>query len=175
MTAMRSTLSRPRLCIASPSIRADWADAERLVGEHIAWLAPALGLDARSDQHDSEDELASFEGFYSEPAGRFLIGYLDGIASGIIGVHMMHKDTAELRRVWVTPLARGHGLAPVLLQVAIDAAKELGASRIWLETASGYMDTAIAMYTRAGFRPIPDYSSLRRAVPTLVSLGLDLT
>ena len=174
MTPMESTLHRARLCIASPTIGVDWADAGRLVGEHIAWLEEVVHLDAAASQHDSTDELASLEAFYHEPEGRFLLGYLNGVASGIMGVHMMDGGTAELRRVWVTPPARGHGLAPVMLQAAIDAAKDLGARRIWLETASGYMDAAIAMYKRAGFREIPDYTDLREAVPTLVVLGLDL-
>jgi GNAT superfamily N-acetyltransferase len=174
MIAMETTLKRPRLCIGSPSNEAEWADAERLVGEHVDWLASALNLSARASQHDSNEELDSLASFYREPAGRFLVGSVNGVASGITGVYMMEPDTAELRRVWVTPAARGHGLAPAMLQAAIDTAKDLGARRIWLETARGHMDTAIAMYTRAGFREIPDYSSLREAVPSLVCLGLEL-
>ena len=174
MAAMGTTLNRPRLCIASPTIGADWADARRLIGEHIAWLATALNLDARVDQHDSRDELDALDVFYREPAGRFLIGYVNGVAGGIMGVHMMDEETAELRRVWVTPSARGNGLAPVMLQAALDTARDLGAHRIWLETAAGQMDTAIAMYTRAGFKPVPDYSNLRKAVPNLIVLGLGL-
>jgi GNAT superfamily N-acetyltransferase len=151
-----------------------WREAERLTGELIDWLASTVGLDARAHQHDSNPELDSLPEFYREPYGRMLLGFLDGVASGTTGVRMMGPGTAELRRVWVTPVARGNRLAPALLSGGIEAARSLGAERICLETASGHMDKAIAMYTRAGFRPIAPYSSLPETLPNILTLGLEL-
>ena len=175
MSSVKTLTMRPRLCIGSSSSEDEWADAARLIGEHVAWLAAALQLDARANQHDAIEELESLPAFYREPAGRLLLGYVNGAASGTTGVYMMDASTAELRRVWVTPAARGNGLAPVMLHAAIEVARDLGAKRVWLETSVGHMDTAITMYTRAGFRPIEDYSTLRDVLPSVLSLGLDLT
>lgn len=152
----------------------EWQHARRLVGEMIDWLASAVGLEARLHQHDSNEELDSLHDFYKRPAGQLIIGYVAGKPSGTTGIHLMDAETAELRRVWVTPSARGNGLAPVLLRTAIETARDLGAKRIWLETASGHMDKAIAMYTRAGFRPIPAYSSLPDMLPGILTLGMEL-
>jgi GNAT superfamily N-acetyltransferase len=102
------------------------------------------------------------------------VGLVGGEPSGTAGVHLMDPETAELRRVWITPAARGNRLAPVMLQSAIDTARSLGARRMWLETASGHMDKAISIYRRAGFEPIPHYTSLPEALPGVVSLGLAL-
>jgi hypothetical protein len=41
-----------------------------------------------------------------------------------------------------------------------------------LETVMGPMDTAIGMYTRAGFRPIQPYSPLGATPPNALTLGL---
>lgn len=152
----------------------EWGHARRLVNEMIDWLASAVGLNVRAHQHESNEELDSLDRFYQRPAGQLLLGYVEDVPSGTTGVHLIDAQTAELRRVWITPSARGCGLAPLLLQAAARTARDLGARRLWLETASGHMDKAIALYTRAGFRPIPAYSSLPEAMPGILSLGLDL-
>jgi GNAT superfamily N-acetyltransferase len=160
--------------VAAARAPSDWSDARRLVGQLVDWLGATLALDVRRDQHDSDHELECLEEFYREPTGRMLVGFLEGRACGTSGVHLMSPTTAELRRVWVTPDARGHGLASRLLEAAIDAARSLGAETLWLETVSGPMDTAIGMYRRAGFQPIRPYSRLGETLPDALSLGLTL-
>lgn len=174
MTTSRPPSTRPAIRVAPAVTEFEWAEARRLTGELIDWLADEVGLDARAHQHDSNEELDSMHDFYRPPAGRFLVGYVEGAAAGTSGVHLMSPETAELRRVWVTPGARGAGLASALLETAIGTARQLGARRLWLETAAGYMDTAIAMYRRAGFRDIPPYSSLPQTIPNILTLGLEL-
>ena len=174
MSASRPASTRPAIRVSPPASESEWLDARRLTGELIAWLAEAVALDARTHQHDSNEELDSLRDFYQPPAGRFLVGYVGGVPAGTSGIYMMTPDTAELRRVWVTPGARGNGLAPALLEAAIATARELGARRIWLETAAGHMDTAIAMYRRAGFREVAPYSSLPETIPNILTLGLEL-
>jgi GNAT superfamily N-acetyltransferase len=148
--------------------------ARTLVSQLVDWLTATLDLDVRREQHDSDDELASLERFYAEPNGRLLLGFVDGQPAGTTGVHLMSPRTAELRRVWVTPNARGRGLASRLLDTGIETAKQFGAEAVWLETVAGHMDTAIRMYRRAGFRPIPPYSLLGETLPNALSLGLVL-
>jgi ribosomal protein S18 acetylase RimI-like enzyme len=140
----------------------------------IAWLSNAVGIDVRSQQHDSDAELDSLSTFYLPPAGVLLLGYVDDTACGTTGVAMLGPETAELRRVWVSPRWRGHGLASRLLQGGIEAARQLGARSLVLETAAGHMDPAIGMYRRAGFRPVSPYSSLPETAPGILTLGLSL-
>ena len=174
MTTFEPLTTRSTIRVGFARTDSEWADAGRLVGELVDWLARVVQLDAQASQHDSTEELSSLRDFYSTPAGSMVLGYVNGIAAGTSGVHMMDAETAELRRVWVTPSARGAGIAPLMLESALQAARELGARRVWLETAADHMQKAITMYTRAGFRPISDYSDLRSAVPSAISLGLDL-
>jgi GNAT superfamily N-acetyltransferase len=164
----------PAIRVSAARTVSDWRDAARLTGELVAWLQDPVGLDVHQHQHDSNEELGALAEFYREPNGRMLLGFLDGVARGTTGVHMMDADTAELRRVWVTPSARGNSLAPALLHAGIECARSMGAKRIWLETARGHMDKAIAMYTRAGFREIAPYSDLPKVLPSVITLGLEL-
>jgi GNAT superfamily N-acetyltransferase len=160
--------------VAPATTPSDWCAGRILVGQLVTWLG-TLGLDVRRQQHDSNAELDALEEFYRAPNGRLLLGFVDERACGTTGVHLLSPDTAELRRVWVTPDARGHGLASRLLQAGIEAARSLGARSMWLETVDGHMDTAIGMYRRAGFQPIRPYTSLGESLPNAVSLGLVLT
>jgi GNAT superfamily N-acetyltransferase len=161
--------------VAAASRPSDWIAARVLIGQLVEWLEARLELDVRHEQHDSEDELDRLEGFYAEPYGTLLLGYLDGRPCGTTGVHLMSSERAELRRVWVAPEARGIGLASALLRTGIETARGLGAHTVVLETVSGVMDTAIGMYARAGFRPIQPYSVLGETFPNALTLGLQLS
>jgi GNAT superfamily N-acetyltransferase len=163
------------LRVMPASSSADWTEARRLVAQLVNWLSCTVGVDARREQHDSDFELDTLEHFYGEPNGRMLLGLVDGWPQGTTGVHLMSPRTAELRRVWVAPGARGCGLASLLLHAGIETARDLGATSLCLETVRGHMDTAIGMYARAGFRPIRPYSSLGATLPNALSLGLALT
>ena len=49
------------------------------------------------------------------PHGIFLVAYFDGRPAGCGGLHRLDRDVAEVRRMYVEPWARGHGLARRLL------------------------------------------------------------
>ena len=62
-------------------------------------------------------------------------------------------DTCELRKMYFLPQARGRGAGAAMMQRCLDAARELGFRRCYLETLSG-MDAAMKLYDRSGFRRI---------------------
>ena len=62
-------------------------------------------------------------------------------------------DTCELRKMYFLPQARGRGAGAAMMQRCLDAARELGFRRCYLETLSG-MDAAMRLYDRSGFRRI---------------------
>lgn len=93
-----------------------------------------------------------------EPGIRFLLAEADGIPVGCCAVQPFpHPDTAaELKRMYVAPEARGRDVAARLLAEAERLAAGLGHDAIRLETGVRQPE-AIALYTRAGYRPIPNY------------------
>jgi GNAT superfamily N-acetyltransferase len=67
-----------------------------------------------------------------------------------------HGADLEMKRIYVTPAARGTGVAPALLAAADRAAAECGAARIVLQTGDR-QPAAVRMYQRAGYLPIPAF------------------
>ncbi len=150
---------------------AEWQAARGLARELVTWLAETLCVDVNEAQESAAEEFAAMPEFYAFPKGLFLVGYLHGQPAGTAGIHLMDDDTAELKRVWVTPSARGHGIAPRMLETAISAARTLGARQLWLETEPTVMATAHRMYLAHGFREIPHFTDLGDTIPGLVALG----
>ncbi|GAA2633625.1 GNAT family N-acetyltransferase [Streptomyces axinellae] len=101
---------------------------------------------------ERDDELAP-------PTGRFLLARAEdeGAVAGCAGVRMLDEKTAELRRVWVVPQARGNGLGTRLVAAAEHAAVELGAAAIRLDTRSDLVE-ARRLYARRGYEDIPAYN-----------------
>ncbi len=156
--------------VAPAASGADWLAARQLTGELIDWMADAIGFDPIAAKEGSADELDDMAGFYSLPHGMFLLGRVGTEVAGTSGIHLLDETTAELKRVWVSPWARGHGLAKLLLDRAVDAARVLGVRRMVLETDPEVMRTAAQMYASSGFRPTPHYSTLHLRAPRVLSM-----
>jgi GNAT superfamily N-acetyltransferase len=94
------------------------------------------------------------------PTGRFVVVY-DGdepIACGAIRRH--DDETAEIKRMWVRPSARGRGVARLILDELESSAWALGYRAIVLETGLRQPE-AIALYESHGYTPIPNYGFYR--------------
>ena len=123
--------------------------------------AASLAIDL-SFQH-FEDELVSLPGAYSPPRGALFLARADGSAVGCIGLRPFSDSIGELKRLYVVPAFRGHGLARALVSAAIAAARSIGYSALVLDTLSS-MRAAIALYESFGFQhteayypnPLPD-------------------
>jgi GNAT superfamily N-acetyltransferase len=96
------------------------------------------------------------------PTGLFLIGRYDGAVAGCIGLRIQDAATVELSRVYVRPAYRGTGGGSALLAAVEDAARELGADRIVLDTRLD-MSEARALYLRNGYVEIPPYKEEKYA------------
>ncbi|MGW2837757.1 GNAT family N-acetyltransferase [Streptomyces sp. NPDC001493] len=97
-------------------------------------------------------------GAHIHPGIRFLLAEADRRPVGCCAVQPFPApDTAaELKRMYVVPQARGRGIAARLLAEAERVAAALGHGEMRLETAV-HQPEAIALYTRAGYAPIPNY------------------
>jgi GNAT superfamily N-acetyltransferase len=91
------------------------------------------------------------------PEGAFLVAYAEGDAVGCAGLVRLDSETAEVKRMYVAPEARGHGIARALLGVLEQAARNLGYERIRLDTSAGQPEAKV-LYESSGYRPIPRYN-----------------
>ena len=95
----------------------------------------------------------------SAPAGGFVIGYL-AEAPVAMGGWLWAPDqgagTAKIRRMYVDPAVRRHGVGRRLLDVLEQEASAVGAARMVLATGSPQTD-AIALYRSAGYRDITPF------------------
>ncbi|OAV43505.1 GNAT family N-acetyltransferase [Lewinella sp. 4G2] len=66
------------------------------------------------------------------------------------------SGTVELKRMYVSPDARGRGIGSELVEELVSWASELGYSRMILETGHEMPD-AVALYKKNGFSRIPNY------------------
>jgi GNAT superfamily N-acetyltransferase len=89
----------------------------------------------------------------------------EGDALGCGALRHLGGGVAELKRMYVAPEARGRGLSKVLLAGLEAAALERGWSTLRLETGPRQPE-AIALYERAGYRPIPAFGAYVGAADT---------
>lgn len=105
--------------------------------------------------------------------GAFLVIYREGEAVGCGAVRRLDQETAELKRMYVVPSARGAGLGRRLVDALEAEARALGARRLVLETGVR-QHAAQALYAATGFRPIPLYGEYCLSPDTSVCLGKNL-
>jgi uncharacterized protein (DUF952 family)/GNAT superfamily N-acetyltransferase len=92
------------------------------------------------------------------PAGVYLVGWDDRgavVCGG--GIKRLDDATAEIKRMFVVPGARGRGHARRLLRGLESAARDLGYERVRLDTGAK-QPHALALYPAAGYVEIPDYN-----------------
>jgi GNAT superfamily N-acetyltransferase len=100
------------------------------------------------------------------PLGCFLVAWVDGEAVGCGAVRPAptgEEGTAEIKRMYVAPAARGRGISRALLAALENRARELGYGRVILETGIRQQE-AMALYESAGYMPIPNYGGYRASV-----------
>lgn len=108
----------------------------------------------KPDPNNTDADLNDIEAIYIEPGGLFeVVENDDGRIVGSVGLYKLSSEVCELRKMYLLPETRGHGLGKKLLERSIAGAKELGFKRIELETASPLVE-AIALYKRYGFQVI---------------------
>lgn len=93
---------------------------------------------------------------FEPPDGVFLVVWEgeEPVAGG--GVCRYDEMTAELRRMYVRPDARGRGLSRALLGALEEEARGLGYGFVRLETGDRQPE-AIGLYVSSGYQPIPRF------------------
>ncbi|MEQ1910077.1 MAG: GNAT family N-acetyltransferase [Vicinamibacterales bacterium] len=104
------------------------------------------------------EELARLPEMYGPPAGCLYLAQTGGRPIGCVGVRALAGDAraSEMKRLYVRPEGRGCGAGRALATASIDAAREMGYSRMMLDTL-GSMVAARALYSEFGFRETTPY------------------
>lgn len=87
----------------------------------------------------------------------YFVAELDGKIVGGSGVYPtanLPAGTCELVKLYLSPAARGKGIGKILLEKCMAVARELGYSKMYLETMPE-LTIAIPMYEKAGFTYLP--------------------
>jgi putative acetyltransferase len=98
---------------------------------------------------------AMFEA-YAGPDSAFFVVERDGRVLGCGGMGPLQAgpaDVCELRKMYFLPELRGSGLGTRLLATILDAARQAGYRRCYLETL-GNMRDARRLYLKHGFEPM---------------------
>jgi GNAT superfamily N-acetyltransferase len=106
-------------------------------------------------------------------AGAFMVAYRDGVPVGCGAVRLLDANTAELKRMYVTPAARGEGIGRAVLAALEAEARRIGARRLLLETGIR-QTTALRLYEGSGFCHIEPYGEYRQSPGTSVCMAKDL-
>lgn len=135
----------------------------------VRWGAPEVlpllsdlrrEYEERYGDGDSADDVAAGE--FDPPAGGFLV-LLDAgrtVAGG--GIRRLDEHTCEIKRMWTNPLYRRQGHATTVLRELEALARELGYSRVRLETGHAQPE-ALALYRGLGFTEIGNYGQYEDA------------
>jgi GNAT superfamily N-acetyltransferase len=98
-------------------------------------------------------EVADFEA----PTGHFVVGYLDGVPAAMGGWRRLGErpglpspNTAEIKRMYVAPAARGRGLSRVVLAELETSARAAGLDWLVLETGQP-QTSAVRLYRTSGY------------------------
>jgi GNAT superfamily N-acetyltransferase len=134
----------------------DFAQARALFEEYAAWLDVDLCFQG------FDQELASLPGAYAAPRGMLVLAGTPEAAAGCVALRPLPGngdeagDVAEIKRLYVRPVARGTGLGMRLAQTVIDGARAIGYRELKLDTLE-QMAEAHALYAKLGFRECPPY------------------
>jgi GNAT superfamily N-acetyltransferase len=144
-----------------------WSEVERLIRAYLADLPFEI------DFQDLDRELDELPVEYGPPHGAALLARsAAGEAVGVVGVRRYDATSAELKRMYVVPGARGTGAGRALGTAALSAARELGYARLLLDTVDT-MTAAIDLYRSLGFVEIDAYR--HNPLPGARYFALELT
>src|SRR5215831_14790723 len=121
-----------------------------------------------------EEEMRTLPGKYSPPSGRILLAFWEQRAAGVVALRAMQEPgLCEMKRLYVRPDFRGRSLGRILAEAVIAEAAALGYQRMRLDTISGRMVQAIALYRRLGFVQVAAYYPTPVKETLFMELALD--
>ena len=159
---------RAAVTIAEARWPADTGAVAALLREYAGYAA-GLGYDLGFQGFAAE--LAGLPGQYALPRGLMLLAWSGEDAAGCAAYRPYAEGICEMKRLYVRPPWRGHGIGQRLCRELIREARACGYRAMRLDTGEA-MHSARNLYVALGFTPIPSY--YETPYPTLcfeLSLG----
>ena len=135
-----------------------------MIREYQAWLPQDLRVPSL------DDELAHLTDRYG-PEG-LLLAYSGERPVGCVVLCRRDPESAEIKRLYVDPAARGTGVGRALAAAAISRAGAAGYRRIVLDTHRSRLEAAYGLYRALGFTECEPYGQADYACPTFLALEL---
>ena len=150
MDLVASALGRARIVLEEVEPRHE--DARYCLGEYYAELGRRFekGFDVSLSRDPEASDMV-------RPRGAFLVAMSDGLPIGCVGLKGNGSEFAEVKRLWVSPAARGLGLARQLMRTVEDIARDLGIKTLRLDTNSA-LPEAGRLYRGTGWSEIERFN-----------------
>jgi len=129
----------------------DFSETKKLFTEY----AESLNFDLCFQGFDIE--LANLPGKYAPPDGFILLAEYESKIAGCIALRKLEDGICEMKRLFVRPEFRGFGIGKKLCDELILRAKNMGYSKMRLDTIKKQMKEAIKLYKSYGFYEIEPY------------------
>ena len=120
------------------------AQVKELIGEY------AKRLDRDLSFQNIDDELDDPGKKYTAPEGEILVAVQDAAVLGMVAYHRHTAERCEMKRLYVTPQARGLHVGEELVKEIISHAKSAGYKEMVLDTVAP-LKAAIRLYQKFGF------------------------
>ena len=138
------------LHIIEATSASDIAAVRALFLEYLKFVESYLGQDLSFQ--GTEKEFADFPQTYDA----LFLARVNGAAVAACGLKPFKPGICELKRLYCKPSARGHSLGLKLSQATIIKARDIGYTKIYLDTDHGLIH-ANAIYETLGFQDIKKY------------------
>ena len=171
-------MTGPAISIAPVRSDADAAAAAELAREFFAYLRVRFpeseaAIDDYLVKQDFEGQLAEFHAHFGPPHGECMLARMDGAPVGVVMLKPYGPGVCELNRMYVAPVARGHGVGRGLCEGLIARARALGYREMRLDALNERVE-AVPLYRKLGFLPDPDPPAYARDEPGVVSFRMSL-
>lgn len=136
-------------------IRPIRAEDDAAVASVIRTVMPEFGA-CGSGFAINDPEVDWMHRAYGAPRSAYFVVEREGRVCGGGGIAPLEggdADTCELRKMYFLPELRGLGAGAALMARCLEAARDFGFRRCYIETLTG-MDAAMRLYERTGFRRI---------------------
>lgn len=126
-------------------------------GVRQLFLVYAKGLNVDLCFQDFDAEVTTLPGKYAPPEGELLIARDEsGQMIGCVAMRKLTDEACEMKRLYVSPAARGTGLGLALANAILATAQACGYREMVLDSLPT-MQEAIALYRNLGFSDIEPY------------------
>jgi len=152
--------------IVQASSDQDYETARYLFREYEAYLNIDLCF------QDFEKECRELSWQYGPPSGRLLLCYLNSSIAGCVALRKLEDNICEMKRLYVKTEYRRKGLGRLLSITIIEKAKDIGYSRMRLDTLAAFKESVL-LYKSLGFKEIEPYR--HNPLQDVIYLELSLT